>query len=151
MGVGLLEAMAKIKRSATWRLSYEEVTSAIAAGEIELARRLAPAQSERFDGLLTQADAGAALAAVAEIDGQREEAASLYAASAAILERLGCAGVTGPLVGLGRCLIGIDRIDEGRAKLREAREKCERLGAVVRVAEIDRLLASVALPGEGPA
>ena len=46
VGVGLLEAMAKIKRSATWRLSYEEVTSAIAAGEIELARRLAPAQSD---------------------------------------------------------------------------------------------------------
>ena len=36
VGVGLLEAMAKIERSATWRLSYEEVTSAIAAGRSSL-------------------------------------------------------------------------------------------------------------------
>jgi hypothetical protein len=49
---------------------------------------------------------------------------------------------------LGRALIELDERDEGIARLREARELWEEMGATLRIAEIDRILAEVHAGGE---
>jgi class 3 adenylate cyclase/tetratricopeptide (TPR) repeat protein len=140
-GLELLHRIADAGAGGTWRFLFEEVRAAIAAGHPDLARRLA-ADPELFDRPGSRADADAAAAAVSELNGDWEEAAARYAAAGEALERLGYFGsLVGPLIGLGRCLVQLGRPDDALSNLNQARQICERLGATVRVAEIDQLLS----------
>jgi tetratricopeptide (TPR) repeat protein len=139
-----LEAIANsVEADATWRFLFEEARAATAAGRPELARRLAPDLNE-FRRPQRKADAYAAAGVVVEADGRWEEAASRYAEAAVLMEQLGYEGsLVGPLIGLGRCLTHLGHADEAVSKLKEARRTCDRLGAAVRITEIDQLLAAI--------
>jgi tetratricopeptide (TPR) repeat protein len=143
-GLALLEAIANsVEADATWRFLFEEARAATAAGRPELARRLAPDLNE-FRRPQRKADAYAAAGVVVEADGRWEEAASRYAEAAVLMEQLGYEGsLVGPLIGLGRCLTHLGHADEAVSKLKEARRTCDRLGAAVRITEIDQLLAAI--------
>lgn len=119
------------------------VRLAVAAGDMDLARRLLeanpglPGRSENI--------AVADQAVLAEAGGRYEEAlagfrdaAERWAANGNVIER-GRA-----LLGVGRCLVALDRVAEGVDPLREARDAFSGLGATVLVADVDDLLAQTA-------
>ena len=144
-GLKLLDGIADSKEAdATWRFLFEEARAAILAGSPELARRLAPDLSQ-FHRPQRSADAGAAAGVLAEAEGHWLEAASLYGDAAQVMEQLGYYGsLLGPLIGLGRCFVHLGRSNDALARLNQARQISDRLGATVRVEEIDGLLATIA-------
>ncbi len=85
----------------------------------------------------------AACAGLAEAEGDVETA---HAGFADAVERFTQLGVVPEhayaLAGLGRCLIALGEIDEGVARLREARVIWEGLRATPRIAEVDAALAA---------
>ena len=142
-GIELLESIASTEADPTWRLLYEEARAAISAGMPKLARRLVP-DPGIFHRPQSRVDADAASAAVAEMEGRWEDAATGYQASVDGLNQLGYFGsLIGPLIGLGRCLMKVERSEDALAKLGDAHRICERLRARVRIAEIDELLAAI--------
>jgi hypothetical protein len=83
-----------------------------------------------------------ALAALAEIDGDREAAADRYDDAAARWETFPSVLEHGhALAGAGRCLLELGRLNDAAERLHGAREAYMSLRAVPLVAEVDALLA----------
>jgi tetratricopeptide (TPR) repeat protein len=125
-----------------WEVLYV-LRLALLAGDAGLARHFLEgtsppvAASERFS-LLT------ARAILAEVEGRVQEAAELYLEAAKRWEEFGIPPCHGEaLLGAGRCLVGLQRLDDARARLDEAHNVFELLGARVFVDEIDELLSQV--------
>ena len=75
---------------------------------------------------------------MAEADGRLEQALGLYAEAAEGWAGFGHVPERGQaLLGVGRCLLSLGRPTEAAAKLREAREVFQGLGARPLVAEVD--------------
>jgi hypothetical protein len=116
------------------------VRACLRAGAAECARRslLIGANTST-----TAAEMQAAQAMVAELDGDLVSAHERYGQAAATCHSLRAVpDEADALAGLGRCLLGLGEMEEGIARLREARAIWERLRATPRIAEVDALLAA---------
>jgi len=83
----------------------------------------------------------AARAIVTEAEGRLEEGARLYGEAAERWEKFGYVSDRGEaLIGAGRCLVGLKRLDEARLRLGEARKVVEPLGARLFLDDIEELL-----------
>ena len=139
VGLALLHRVAENEAGIGGRA--ESTRAAIAAGDVDLARRPAP-DPEGLEAPWLRASANAAAAAVAEAEARWAEAVARYTTSLALWEELGYPNkLPVEKIGLGRCLIHVGRTEEAIAILRAARVTCEALGAYIRIAEIDRLVA----------
>jgi tetratricopeptide (TPR) repeat protein len=119
----------------------EVVRCCLAAGIPDLAR-LALDNCVPQRGVQAATRLAAARAAVAESEGDLGTAVSGFRETASVFERLGMEPArSDSLVGLGRCLIGSDRLGS-EAALGLARDISVRLQARPKIAEIDRLLST---------
>ncbi len=119
------------------------VRLAVASGDLDLARQLLkanPGLPGRSENIVVTGQA-----ILAEAEGRPEDALAgfldaveRWTAHGHVVER-GQA-----LLGVGRCLVALDRVGEAADPLREARDVFARLGATVLVAEVDDLLAQTA-------
>jgi class 3 adenylate cyclase/tetratricopeptide (TPR) repeat protein len=116
----------------------ELVRTAVAAGDLALANRLASGLEPLYP--YQEYALRAARAILAEAGGETEEAARLYSEAAERWEGFGVVPEQGfALLGRGRCLLALRDPAAGEA-LRQAREIFATLGAVPSVAEADDLL-----------
>jgi tetratricopeptide (TPR) repeat protein len=143
---GAIQALSELDRASHSRGSTnyapmlpEMVRTAIAAGDLALAERLAsgfePDLPYREHALC------AARAILAEARGEAEEGARLYAEAAGRWELFGVVPERGfALLGEGRCLLALRRPAEAVEALRRAREVFSGLGAKPSLSETDALL-----------
>jgi class 3 adenylate cyclase/tetratricopeptide (TPR) repeat protein len=121
----------------------DTVRSAIAAGDASLAERL----SDAMLGSLPDQDHGRAAnrAALTEARGGAAEAAGLYMEAAKGWEAFGVVTERAfALLGQGRCLVELGRLDEAAEPLRIARQLFAAMGAQPSVAATDALLQRTA-------
>ena len=137
--LGLLEEFDHVTRgSPHFRTLHLHLVARVCAGlrAPELGRRLlegCSAIATRHRCCLLTAEA-----TVAEADGRLEQALGLYAEAAEGWAGFGHVPERGQaLLGVGRCLLSLGRPTEAAAKLREAREVFQGLGARPLVAEVD--------------
>jgi hypothetical protein len=129
--VAELEALPAARADTNQYLLYlpENVRIALAAGDLDLARRLISGVEPKLpiqhnELLMTRA-------AIAEAEGRTDEAARGYAEAATFWERVGnVPELVFALLGAGRSLDELNRGDEARPYLEKAREIVAGLGAV---------------------
>jgi class 3 adenylate cyclase/tetratricopeptide (TPR) repeat protein len=122
--------------------SYSIARSCVAAGLPDLATEFLDRGVVHYPA--EEAAVQAARAALAEDRGEQGAALEDYSAASAIFERLGMApDEAHVLQGLGRCLIALGELEEGVARLREARTLWEGMKATRRIAEIDDLIKTL--------
>jgi hypothetical protein len=139
VGRGFLKRVADEPTGVTGH--WIETRAAISVGDLQLARRFA-SDPDAVEMPYIRADTCAAAGAVAEAEDRWDEAARRYQQAIELWDQLGYGEkLPHERIGLGRCLLQLGRVNEGVATLREARVLCERLGAKMRIAEIDRILA----------
>jgi tetratricopeptide (TPR) repeat protein len=86
-----------------------------------------------------------ARAMLAEVEGRLDEGAELYRESAKRWGEFGAIPRQGEaLIAAGRCLVGLERLDEAGLRLDEARKVIEPLGAQLLLDEIDELRSRAA-------
>ncbi len=114
----------------------------VGAGLVELAEDLVSRPAGQ--GPRAQASWLRARAILSETRGEFEEARDGYSQAGALLHGIGLQLLLAKaLQGLGRCLLALGEIDEGAARLQEARALWEDMKAAPRIAEIDELLATI--------
>jgi class 3 adenylate cyclase/tetratricopeptide (TPR) repeat protein len=140
--IGLIEEFAAVARPSMWARAnalHEAVRLCAAVGAIDLAESLVegmePALARHRHGLLT------ARATLAEAQGSLEEAVELYAEAARGWAEYGFELERGQaLLGVGRCLLGLERREDAGATLADSRDALRALGARPLVAEVDALV-----------
>ncbi len=135
----LKEALAE-PSSGAWL--YDATDVAVRVGEEELVRDAVeggPATTP-----VQRAGRAFALAMLHEADGEFEQARGEFEAAAEGFDRLGVRPGEGrALMGLGRCLMRLDRTDEALVCLQHARKVWAEMGADRQLADLDRLLETV--------
>ena len=120
---------------------YEATEVAVRVGEEDLVRDAVEEGPTATP--LQRAGKAFALGMLHEADGEFEQAGGEFESAADGLARLGVRPGQGTaLMGLGRCLVQLGRAEEAVSYLEEARQLWVEMGAMAKIADVDRMLAT---------